>query len=527
MSSSRRLRSVAKTHGDSKNGESRFDLSQVAVLDARKRHRRIVLVVISAVVTFALACAYVVGDIVGVVPGALTMQASQQAQYETASNSIGAAEIIDNVDLNKPVDAARAQSAIKELLNANGVGSDLSVAVAQANGDPIASHEIDKTREPASTLKTLTSLAAASKLDMGSTLPTQVFLQQQGNTYRLVLKGNGDMLLSAGDSDPNHINGRAGLRTLAKQTAHALQSRGISKVTLDYDDALFSDQRTPSALSAAGDMSMYYTGVSSMAIDGGRQRSEALSNPDVFHDYPELSQHTAADVAEKFKDLLHKQGINAAAGKSVKMNNASSANDAAANASSPTTAHKADATQQDTPIAQVESAPLSAVMMFMLRHSDNTLAEEFGRLLALRLHEDNSPAGAVQSVTKVLKELGVPTQGLHMSDCSGLSPGSRVSVRTLVAVQQQNLHAGNAVAAAEGLAVAGLNGTVQYRLANSENAGLMRMKTGTLNAVTSLTGNISRRQGGVLAFSVIVNNPSDTEAAKAAIDRFASSLASL
>lgn len=61
-------------------------------------------------------------------------------------------------------------------------------------------------------MKTLTAYAAAATLDMGSTLETQTYLEQrEDGTSRLVLKGNGDMLLGVGESDSAHINGRAGL----------------------------------------------------------------------------------------------------------------------------------------------------------------------------------------------------------------------------------------------------------------------------------------------------------------------------
>lgn len=96
------------------------------------------------------------------------------------------------------------------------VGPDVSAIIMQADGTVVADHAADVAREPASTMKTLTSLAAASVLDMGDTLPTQTFLlQAEQGTDTVVIKGNGDMLLGAGDSDPDHVNGRAGLLTLA------------------------------------------------------------------------------------------------------------------------------------------------------------------------------------------------------------------------------------------------------------------------------------------------------------------------
>ena len=72
-------------------------------------------------------------------------------------------------------------------------------------------------------------------------------------------------------------------------------------------------------------------------------------------------------------------------------------------------------------------------MAFMLRHSDNTLAEEFGRLLATTTEKrTNSPAGATRAVKSVLEQAGISTNGLRMMNCSGLAEESEVTVRTLL-----------------------------------------------------------------------------------------------
>ena len=57
--------------------------------------------------------------------------------------------------------------------------------------------------------------------------------------------------------------------------------------------------------------------------------------------------------------------------------------------------------------------------------------------------------------------------------------------------------------------------------------GLIRVKTGSLGDVTSMTGNVSRLNGGALTFAVIANNPTDFAAAKAAIDTFVAGLPKL
>lgn len=481
----------------------------------RYSHRRQLTVAISSLVTIALFVGYCVADVTDVLPGPLTLTNVIEPAFADPATAKTGATIAGDFDAAKPIDATAAARLVDELLAAEGVGSDVSVVIEDAQGAVAAEHEAGTAREPASTMKTLTALAASSTLNMASTLDTQVFLTQADGGNTLTLKGNGDMLLGAGASDPDHINGRAGLATLAGSVALALTQRGIDTVRLDYDDSLFGEERVPAGLRASdgagdvtsGDYTMYYTPVSSMAIDGGRQYTDALpapANPDDSGGYPELSQRTAADVAERFAALLAEQGIT--------VDGAPTEGSAPAGVS---------------PIALVRSATLAEILAFTLRHSDNTLAEEFGRLTALAAGAQNSPAGGTKAVHDVLDGLGIDTSGLTMADCSGLSPDSKLTVRTLAAVQQRNLTAGGAAAAAEGLSIAGLVGTAQYRYDDEAVAGLLRVKTGSLASVTSMAGNVSRTNGGALAFAVVVNNPEDMDAARSAIDAFITKLAGL
>lgn len=474
----------------------------------KRRCRRLFVVAVSALSTIALFAAYCAADIVDVLPGPLTLTPVAVPEFADPETARAAGFIIGDLDSDKPVDSSSVNAAVNDLLATDGIGSDTSVIVADTQGDVLAEHAADTPREPASTMKTLTALAASATLDMASTLDTQVLLtQDEGGSATVHLKGNGDMLLSAGESDPDHVNGRAGLDTLASATASALAQRGIDSVQLGYDDTLFGDERTPVGIERNNGDYLYYTPVSSMAIDGGRQYSETTpkpANPDDATDYPVLSQTTAADTAAVFAKLLESRGITVTQ-KPKPM----------------------DSPQDVTPIASVSSATLAEILSFMLRHSDNTLAEEFGRLTALARHAGNSPTAATQAVRAALGELGIDTTGLHMADCSGLTPGSTLTVRTLVAVQSRNLTTGVGAAAAEGLSVAGLVGTAASRYTDDAVAGLLRVKTGSLESVTSMAGNISRINGGALSFAVIVNNPEDYSAARSAIDAFATALAKL
>lgn len=470
---------------------------------ARNRRRIAVLASIAATVSFAII--YIVGDIYDVLPGALSLQSEHHRAIPAAPSSIEAGIIAGKVDADIAVDANQAQQLVDALKSTDGIG-DVAVSLTDGKGEAIVEYNADTAYEPASTLKTLTALAASTTLDMSATLDTQTYLiQHDDGLATLVLKGNGDMLLGSGDSDASHVNGRAGLGTLAERTAQALAQRGIDTVRLQYDDSLFGENRWPEAMELVDPDHVYYTPVSSMAVDGGRHwGGSGPANPDSFSSYPPLTTQPAAEAASTFAERLQENGITIEGDIS--------------------TAATPDGI---SPIASVSSAQFNEILAFALRQSDNTIAEEFGRLTALATGDDNSPQGATQAVMSRLNKLGIDITGLSMGDCSGLTVGSRVTVRTLTDVQTYNLTAGSGAAAGEGLSVSDLIGTAASRISDASIAGLIRAKTGSLDTVTSMCGNVTRTNGGVLSFAVIVNNPGDYNAARAAIDEFVSALPNL
>ncbi|MDF0753841.1 D-alanyl-D-alanine carboxypeptidase [Gardnerella sp. c31Ua_26] len=399
---------------------------------------------------------------------------------------------------------------------------------------------------------------------MGSTLDTQVFLlpksakdsakshgsksgsKSGSNLRKIVLRGNGDMLLGVGENDWSHVNGRAGLTTLAKRTAAALKLDNIHEVSLSLDDSLFGAKRAPALVYETDTERRFYAETSSMAIDDARQRDlQVLGiDADAITDFPLSDPHPALSVGQVFARLLIKQGIEVRNYSDKTDKNAENSTENSSNSSKNSEDENKSEDSQNPEIevsetrplisensrllAQVSSAPLNEVMSYMLRLSDNTLAEEFGRLTAIAAHKSNSPEGAVQAVEEGLHKLKISTRGLHMSDCSGLSPKSHVLVTTLAKVQVLNIKADSGGAASsEGLSLPGLVGTSRKRLADESAAGLLRVKTGSLSEVSSMSGNVSRKSGGVLTFAVVANQPYDFWGAFVAINKFMAQLPNL
>lgn len=461
------------------------------------------MVTVSVVVTLAVCVGYTIADVYDVAPGLLTAQSAPTRTYSAIPTPLAAGAVAGKADRDVPIDEKKAEKLITALGESEGTGN-FSVAIAAADGTIAAERNLDTEREPASTTKTLTAFAAVHTLEMSGTLDTEVYLTHADTSPTIVLQGHGDMLLGEGQNDPSHINGRAGLATLVQNTAQSLRQRGIDQVALAVDDSLFGDGNTSTALEQNNDGDAMYTPLSSMAVDGGRMRYGLTADPDAFTDYPTLSRTTASDAAQTFRSLLTQQGITV------------------------TDSSDTSGTEASARIAKVSSAPLNEVMAFMLRHSDNTLAELFARLTALKLGLGNSMDADIQAVVQVLRANDIPTDGLHLTSCSGLAAGTRLRIPTLLAVQRSlvGLDDGGA-AEIEGLSVPGLTGTARNRAANDDIKGLARVKTGSLGGVRALVGNVSREHGGVLLFAVIVNDSSDELAANNAIDDFMAGLAKL
>jgi serine-type D-Ala-D-Ala carboxypeptidase/endopeptidase (penicillin-binding protein 4) len=153
-------------------------------------------------------------------------------------------------------------------------------------------------------------------------------------------------------------------------------------------------------------------------------------------------------------------------------------------------------------IASVESAPLGDIVGEVLRNSDNYGAEMLMREVGYQHSQQGSTAAGIDATLGVLKQLGVPTEGLVLHDGSGLSPDDRVTCDALLAVvglARQPKYA----AIDRGLPVAGRSGTLAARFLGDPLAGVLRAKTGSISNVVALSGLIDR--GPHARFSFMAN----------------------
>jgi D-alanyl-D-alanine carboxypeptidase/D-alanyl-D-alanine-endopeptidase (penicillin-binding protein 4) len=161
-------------------------------------------------------------------------------------------------------------------------------------------------------------------------------------------------------------------------------------------------------------------------------------------------------------------------------------------------------------IAHHRSEPLSALMATMNKTSNNFIAEML--LRALARERDNafqtvSWDDGLRTVRTWLEtKLGFQADDYQYSNGSGLYDGGRFSAAQVVRLLvHMNQHANRELYRAS-LAVAGRDGTLKGRLIADATAGRMVGKTGTLNEVSALSGYVRTRNGQRLAFSILMNN---------------------
>ena len=148
------------------------------------------------------------------------------------------------------------------------------------------------------------------------------------------------------------------------------------------------------------------------------------------------------------------------------------------------------------------SEPLSYIAKQTNLYSVNLFAEMLLRQLALK-YGNGSETDGIKSVYSFLKSLKLDTDGIFIYDGCGLAPADKVTTHFLVCLlnkMYKNKDFYNT------LPIAGKSGTVRAFLKNTKLEGKARLKTGTTKAVVAYSGYVESDDGNTYIVSIIVNN---------------------
>jgi D-alanyl-D-alanine carboxypeptidase len=378
--------------------------------------------------------------------------------------------------------SAGLDSALSGVLSSAALGSGVSAEVADQSGQVLWSRSSSQMTAPASTEKVATAVAALSVLGPGQHFTTTVV---SGSGNSIVLVGGGDPTLTAGPAPASEYPQPASLQALAATTARALKAAHRTQVELDYDTSLYTGPGLapgwPESYVSTGDV----TDITSLEVDQGRvTTSDTPEDTDDPTNFRARAIEPAQEAASSFVGFLAADGITVTG-----------------EPSSGTAAHGA------TVLGSVSSPTVAAMVEQMLLESNNVIAENLARHVALATGHPASFAGGAAAETAALARLGVGS-GLQLVDGSGLSPQDQIAPATLVrllVLASSPQHA-SLRAAITGLPVAGFAGTLSegqsvFGGIGGTARGVVRAKTGNLSTVAALAGLVYDRNGRVLVFA--------------------------
>jgi D-alanyl-D-alanine carboxypeptidase/D-alanyl-D-alanine-endopeptidase (penicillin-binding protein 4) len=364
------------------------------------------------------------------------------------------------------------------------VGPQLGVEVADAHtGKVLYSKNAQALATPASTTKVATAVAALAALGPDTRFRTSV---RQGSDG-IVLVGGGDPTLAVNGYPRSAYPRPATLAALAASTARALAAEGRRSVRLSYDASLYSGADMAPGWSDGLIDSGNVTAIVALEADQGRlTRRGTLEDSDNPVNFTARTTDPVGVTVSAFANLLERDGITVSG----------SPSQGTAPSGAPT-------------LASVSSPPLTQLVQQMLEESNNVIAENLARHVAIAKGMPATFGGAADAVMTELRRLGVGT-GISLVDGSGLSPDDAIAPETLVRILALAASPGSPRlrTAITGLPVAGFTGTLTahnsvFGAISGAARGVVRAKTGNLATVATLAGLVYDRDGRLLIFAIM------------------------
>ncbi|GIE98061.1 D-alanyl-D-alanine carboxypeptidase/D-alanyl-D-alanine-endopeptidase [Paractinoplanes rishiriensis] len=391
--------------------------------------------------------------------------------------------------------SAKVKAALDPLVKSSSIGSTVHVSVVDvASGDVLYARNADVPTTPASTTKLLTAAAVLSARGPAHRISTRVVAGSVPG--EVVLVGGGDPTLS--------VNGKAlfpGAARLDQLAAQVKKSLGGTEPTrVLVDTSLFSGPETAKGWSPDDISFGQVSRIQALMTNGGRVKpihNEFGGDP--------RSGDPAIAAGKAFAKLL----------------------------SAPqSTVRRGKAPAAATELGVVQSPPMVQLSDWMLEESDNTVAELLGRQVALARKRPATFGGTTDAIVGQLKDLGLGTADLDLSDASGLSRNNAISPELLTRLL--GLAASGEQPALSGifggLPVAGWSGTMEKRFKspkpNQVGQGVVRAKTGTLSGVNTMAGQLITEDGRLLVFAVMAKGSPNAVTGKAAVDKVPARLVS-
>lgn len=160
------------------------------------------------------------------------------------------------------------------------------------------------------------------------------------------------------------------------------------------------------------------------------------------------------------------------------------------------------------PILSFESLPLGEIIASVNKHSNNVMARNL--LLTLAAEVNGYPGteeSGIQVISKWLVDNKLESDEIVIENGAGLSRKVRITAKHMGALLKYAWRQPYMPEYLASLSLAGLDGTLKERFPDAGLAGSARLKTGSIDHVTAIAGYLQSRTGRRFAVVVLQNHP--------------------
>lgn len=159
------------------------------------------------------------------------------------------------------------------------------------------------------------------------------------------------------------------------------------------------------------------------------------------------------------------------------------------------------------PLYEINSPPLSEIILVMNHESINLYAEHLIKELGKKTMESGTTRAGIMAVKNFLERKGIKTGGIYIADGSGLSPANAINsglvTDILYYMKKRSEYFDEFF---DSLPEAGKEGTLKKHFTDQVFESRMNVKSGSMTGVRSYAGYLTALSGKELIFSIIINN---------------------
>ncbi|HEX8778256.1 MAG TPA: D-alanyl-D-alanine carboxypeptidase/D-alanyl-D-alanine-endopeptidase [Rhodanobacter sp.] len=424
--------------------------------------------------------------------------------------------------------------------------------VALDSGRTLYTHQADKLFQPASTAKLFTAALSLGTLDPGYRIPTRLLSAAAVRHGRLegplLLYGMGDPTLGTPDANPDW----------ADDLAAQLAGRGIRRIRGDLiaDDSYFTGSPLGSGWEASDLLGWFAAPASALSVHentvvltvapaaraGESARLDfapAVAAPPLAGMLATAPPHGREDInfyRAPGDPLLHAFGSVAAGTppRSYRLAIPDPARQAGLELRAALARHgvrlkgalrvqhwpeRDDALRANARVlAEVLSPPVAEILAQGLKRSQNLYLQNLLQIDGIRAQataagQPDAPEGFLSSeawglraLRALLERIGIAPSSVLLEEGTGLSRGDLVTPAAMVRLLQYLAAQPYAATLRGMLPVAGVDGTLEWRLRDGPATDKVQAKTGSMTHVHSLAGYVTTADGRPLAFAILLDN---------------------